>query len=199
MHGGMARRAPVMPFNAIADVIGNPNIVSQRFALASKDIHDPLLYPIHASCWRIDRASFRFEGSTRIHSGGTRISQCREGFRIAEPVRYSAFGRDRLYSSGVGTGQRASWTCTGALFHPCPGTTNARRGSPPTPRSLSRRGSREARAKEEHPPGRQPADILAVQLRKCQWLGPGCWTNHSIRAPTARTAGRSNRPAGVAG
>ena len=32
MHDCMARQTPVVPFNAIADIIGNPNIVSQRFA-----------------------------------------------------------------------------------------------------------------------------------------------------------------------
>ena len=47
MHYAMTRQAPVVPLNTIADVVGNPNIVSQRLALASKDVHDPLLYPIH--------------------------------------------------------------------------------------------------------------------------------------------------------
>jgi hypothetical protein len=50
MHDGMALQAPVMPFNASADVIGNPNIVSQRFALAPKNVHDALLDPIHPCC-----------------------------------------------------------------------------------------------------------------------------------------------------
>jgi hypothetical protein len=50
MHHGMAHQAPVMPFDAIADVISNANVVSQRFALAPKDVHDPLLDPIHSCC-----------------------------------------------------------------------------------------------------------------------------------------------------
>src|SRR6185503_9835836 len=62
---GMPARAVVMPFESVAHVVGDPDVLPRRIGFASQDVDDSLFDSVHLQGKRTDRTIMKLEQTAK--------------------------------------------------------------------------------------------------------------------------------------